>query len=119
SRASEGSLPISSRRAELRTPRAAIGSAELESTVSASIDGVGKGLKLEGVLRSLPVAELERLWPPSAAPATHDWIVQNIHDGTVSRYRFAINIPGAEAAARPLAANAVDVTVDFDGLTVD
>ena len=116
---SEGSLSISSRRLELRTLRAAIGSAELDSTVSVSIDGIAQGLKLEGVLRSLPVAELERLWPPSAAAATHDWIVQNIHDGTVSRCRFAIHIPGAEAAARPLAANAVDLAFDFEGLTVD
>jgi len=112
----QGNLSLATRRVELSAVKAAIGSAELEAAVNASLDGIHNGLDLTGEVRSLTVADIERLWPPSAAAATHDWITQNIRDGVVPRCRFAIHIPAGDA---PLPTNAVDVAFNFEELTVD
>ena len=108
-----------SRTIDLRELHAAIGSAEIDSTASVSIDDPTAGLVLQGELRSLPIAELHRLWPPGAAASTREWIERNIRDGAVSRCLFTLRLPAADARSKGLEANAVDVRFDFQGLTVD
>ncbi len=115
----KGAFSPVSRTIDLRELHAAIGSAEIDSTASVSIDNPTAGLVLRGELRSLPIAELHRLWPPDAATSTREWIERNIRDGAVSRCLFTLRLPAADARSKGLEANAVDVRFDFQGLTVD
>jgi Protein of unknown function/AsmA-like C-terminal region len=115
----KGALSMASRKVELANVRGTIGTAELQSSAKLSIDDLRQGLELSGELRSLAVDDLQHFWPPDAAPAAREWIVTNIHDGTVPRCHFAIRLPEGDAAARRVAADAVDLKFDFDGLTVD
>jgi AsmA-like protein/uncharacterized protein DUF3971 len=115
----KGAFSPLSRTIDLREFHAAIGSAEIDLTATVSIDDPTAGLVLHGELRSLPIAELHRLWPPGAAASTREWIEGNIRDGAVSRCLFRLRLPAADAASKGLAANAVDVRFDFQGLTVD
>jgi hypothetical protein len=104
---------------DLRGLDASIGSAEIHSTATLSIDDPTAGLVFSGELRSLPVSELHRLWPPGAAASTREWIERNIPDGVVPRCQFALRLPPADTPSKGLAANAVDVRFDFQGLTID
>src|SRR5262249_27346026 len=115
----KGAYSPASRRIDLSALHAAIGSAAIDSTASVSVDDATAGLVLKGELSSLPIAELRRLWPPSAAASTREWIDRNIRNGAVSRCVFAIRLPPAGAASKGLAADAVDVRFDFQGWTVD
>ena len=115
----KGAFSPVSRTIDLRELHAAIGSAEIDSTASVSIDDPTAGLVVRGELRSLPIAELHRLWPPGAATSTREWIQRNIGGGVVSRCLFTLRFPAADARSKRLAADAVDVRFDFQGLTVD
>lgn len=114
--AAEGGFSSSSRRFDLRKLHASAGSGEIDLAASVSADRPSQGLELRGELRSLPIAELHRWWPPRAATAAREWIVTNVRGGVVPHCRFAIKLPGRE---QPVSADAVDVRFDFEGLTVD
>jgi hypothetical protein len=115
----KGAYSPASRRIDVRELHAAIGSAAIDSTASVSVDEATAGLVLKGEVRSLPIAELHRLWPPGAAASTREWIDRNIRSGAVTRCLFTVRLPPAGAGSKGLAADAVDVRFDFQGLTVD
>src|SRR5206468_5032827 len=77
----KGAYSPASRRIDVRELHAAIGSAAIDSTASVSVDEASAGLVLKGEVRSLPIAELHRLWPPGAAASTREWIDRNIRSG--------------------------------------
>ena len=70
-------------------------------------------------LGSLPVDELARLWPPGLASETREWIARNLHDGKVTECRFATKIPGHRPVGAPLAADALELRLRVQGVTVD
>ena len=71
------------------------------------------GVRLNGVLRNLPVSVVQKLWPPIIAPNTRKWLNANVSKGVLPEGEFHINVPG-EAIARafegiPIADNMVDL----------
>jgi Protein of unknown function/AsmA-like C-terminal region len=112
----EGRFSGETRRVTLDRLEAAVGSAQVDSTVSFSASDVAHGLELLGELKSLPITELKRLWPRGAAVGAREWIAANIHDGRVSSGRFVIRLPAAGESPHPLPADAVDVKFEFAGL---
>ncbi len=117
--ATKGTYSSASRRIDLGELHAAIGSSTIDSTGGVSIDNPTAGLVLKGELSALPIAELRRLWPPTAAASTREWIDRNIRNGGISRCLFTIRLPPADGSSKGLPADAVDVRFDFQGFTVD
>ncbi len=81
-------------------------------------------VEAQGQLRGVSTTELVRLWPPSLAHATREWIATNIRVGSVPQGRFSLAFaleptPGGptipQGAGHP---TAVDVAFAFDDLAV-
>jgi hypothetical protein len=115
----EGRFTGDTRRVDLDKLEAVIGSAQVESTVSFSTSDVAHGFELLGQLKSLPIAELKRLWPRGSAAGAREWIVANIHEGRVPSGRFVIRLPAAESPPHPIPSEAVDVRFEFAGLGLE
>jgi hypothetical protein len=64
--------------------------------VRGSFEGQDKaiGVRLNGVMRDLPLKMVQKLWPPIVAPNTRKWVNANVTRGHVPDGRFFINVPG-------------------------
>jgi hypothetical protein len=71
------------------------------------------GVRLNGVLRDLPISVVKKLWPPIIAPVTRKWLNANVSKGFVPQGEFRIDVPGEAIAGVfrgiPLADRMVDV----------
>ena len=52
------------------------------------------GVRLNGVVRDLPLQMVQKLWPPIVAPNTRKWVNANVTRGHVPDGRFYIDVPG-------------------------
>jgi hypothetical protein len=71
------------------------------------------GVRLNGVMRNLPMNVVKKLWPPMIAPVTRKWLNANVSKGYVPEGEFRIDVPGEAIAAAfrgvPLADRMIDV----------
>lgn len=111
----EGLFTAASGKLEVRGVDARIGSVRLGAEADVT---PGRSADLRGEVRTLPVAELEQLWPAGLAGETRNWIRRNIRAGVVSRGRFSLRVPLAPDPGAKPAAPLVDVAFDFDGLEI-
>lgn len=99
---------------------AEVGGGSADATLRIALAPEAKRFEARGELRGVSAAEVTRLWPPSLAAATRQWIADNIRAGSVTRGRFALDVPLA-AAPRPEPGApprhpTADVAFDFEGL---
>lgn len=73
----------------------------------------------EATVTELPVDDLARYWPASIGTATRTWIVTNLTDGIIRKARADINIKPGDLAGRVLPDEAVDATIELEGVTVN
>jgi hypothetical protein len=68
--------------------------------VRGSFEGQDKaiGVRLNGVMRDLPLKMVQKLWPPIVAPNTRKWVNANVTRGHVPEGKFFINVPGEAIA---------------------
>ena len=104
--ASDGSLSLESLALDLGGPTvSASGRRETSGTLTATAS-----------LRRLPVADLGRYWPPTAAEGARTWLTSNLSVGRIDEatVRLTAVVPdGGDAALKTL-----DGKVGFSGLTV-
>jgi hypothetical protein len=57
---------------------------------------VSMGVKLSGNVQDLSIPDLKMLWPAGTVPGARDWIMANIHEGTIRRADIDVDlVPGA------------------------
>ena len=72
------------------------GTFELSLAGSLQDNPVSMGVSLKGQVKDLSVPDMKRLWPSGAAPGARDWIIANVHEGTVKSADINVNLlPGA------------------------
>ena len=91
---------------------AGVASAELKGTVTFP-DG-GPRLDAEGVVRDVRVGDLGRYWPMKLATPARDWVIANVHAGTVGQVDFRIAVSAQEVVERSYPDDAFDVRFRFD-----
>ena len=57
---------------------------------------VSMGVKLSGSVQDLTIPDLKMLWPAGTVPGARDWIMANIHEGSIRRADIEVDLaPGA------------------------
>ena len=87
-------------------------SAELTGTVTLSEND--PRIDAEGTVQNLPVGDLKRYWPLKLAPVARDWVITNVHAGTMEQADFRIAVSAQEVAERNYPDDAFDIRFRFD-----
>lgn len=74
------------------------------ATVKAQVAFVGPtpAVRLEAQIENLSAGSAKRLWPSFIVPEAHEWFMENVVAGTLSRADLALNVPAGFLDGRPL-----------------
>ena len=76
------------------------------------------GVRAQGEVHNLSVAELKRLWPLKLSRSAREWSMIHLQEGLVSRAAFRIDVPPEVLARGRLPDEAVALDFDFEGGSV-
>lgn len=91
---------------------------EFELTLTGALQDhkVSTGVVLNGGFKELSVADLKRLWPAGAAVGARDWIMANVHEGTIREGAVAIDIPAGAVTGERIPDEMMNITFAMDGM---
>jgi hypothetical protein len=94
-----------------------LGGPKLEARGGAIRIGSTTALDLNATLRNAPMADVERLWPYSAAPPTRRWFTGHIREGLLreARLKLAMHM---ENAGDQIGVDSLNGTMAFENTTV-
>ncbi len=69
-------------------------------------------------INDVPTDKAAIFWPPSLAPISRDWIVDNIKGGKIEKASAIINIKSGDLALAALPREAVDATISLKGAQI-
>lgn len=79
----------------------------------------GLGAQLNGTIDHFAISQFAKFWPIGPARGARDWIVENVTSGTLHSGVLKIDAQPGELARDILPDKAVQLTFDFDGLSMD
>lgn len=74
---------------------------------------------LSGRLEDMPMAELERYWPPSLAPAPRKWVTEHMTEGTADVATIEIALRRASDESGTVTLDSLGGTFEYTGLSVE
>lgn len=91
----------------------------LSASGSLANDGEESSIGLSGRLEGMPMAELERYWPPSLAPAPRKWVTEHMRNGQAEVATIDIALRRANDGSGTVTLDALDGTLQYTNLSVD
>ncbi len=73
------------------------------------------GVRAEGEVRNVGVADIKRLWPPKLGPRARRWLLTHLHEGLIPEGTFRIDAPPGVLTSRPLPDDTVALDFRFEG----
>jgi hypothetical protein len=92
--------------------------ARLRATGTGSWPDSGLHVRADVQAQDLAVGELDRFWPPDAADAAREWVLENITEGRATRGEMHIAIDPGDLDQDPAPADVVSGSFEYQDLTV-
>lgn len=86
---------------------------------SLSNNGEQSSIGLSGRLEGMPMAELERFWPPSLAPAPRKWVTEHMRNGRTDVATIDIALRRSNDGSGTVTLDTLKGTLQYTNLSVD
>lgn len=97
---------------------AVMGKIELSGSGVVSLNNNDAAVRGHLALRNATAADTKLLWPPSLAPESRIWIIDNIRHGQVPHAEARLNIQFGDLAKPVLPREAVDASISLEDATI-
>ncbi|MFO1236847.1 MAG: DUF3971 domain-containing protein [Alphaproteobacteria bacterium] len=94
-------------------------SGESRFQIHGRIDGLVAGapaIRMDGTISALPVARLGTLWPKGVATGARDWIMENVHGGTITGGTLMANLTAQQLEEGQVPDTAARFELSFEGV---
>lgn len=91
----------------------------LRASGSFANDETELSLGLSGRLEGMPMADLDRYWPPSLAPAPRKWVTEHMRNGQADVATIEIALRRAKDRSNRITLDSIGGTLEYSDLSVD